>query len=93
MIRGQGKFDVGMTDMSMENNRSGVEIAGAAAQLLPRPVIVVFTGFSTMDNMKAAVDLAVDHFALKPIDLDEFKGSLTRLLASRRDTLAASSSG
>jgi DNA-binding NtrC family response regulator len=93
LLRKPGKLDAVLTDISMENDQSGVEVAKAAAQLRPRPVIVVFTGFSTIDNMKAAVGTAVDHFALKPIDLDEVKRVLTRLLALRGDRLAASSSG
>jgi DNA-binding NtrC family response regulator len=92
MIRGQDKFDAVLTDMSMEHDQSGVEVAKAAAQLRPRPVIVVFTGFGTVENMRAAVGTAVDHFALKPIDLHDFKHVLARLLALRRDGLAASKS-
>lgn len=87
LIAHQGNFDGVLTDLSMERPQSGLEVARAAARLRPRPAIVVFTGFGTIENVKAAVGTAVDHFALKPIDLDAFKSVLGRLLALRNDRL------
>lgn len=91
MIHSQTKCDAVLTDMSMENEESGVAVARATAELRPRPVIVVFTGFSsTIDSMQAAVTTAADHFLLKPIDLDDFKQVLARLLTLRNNRPAVS---
>jgi DNA-binding NtrC family response regulator len=81
-------FDVVITDMSMEHDQSGLEIVKAAAHLRPRPVIIAFTGFGVVENVKGAMGDA-DYFAIKPIDVDEFKSVLARLLALRYDRLAA----
>ena len=88
MIRGEAKFDALLTYMSMESHQSGMEVAQAAAELRPRPVIVIFTGFSTIEDMKAVISTPVDRFALKPIDLDDFKQALGRLLGLRKNRLA-----
>lgn len=80
-------FDAVITDLCMEEERSGLQVAQAAAQLHPRPVVVMITGFGTFPNVKAAVGSAVDYFALKPLDLDELKRTVARLLAIRQDRL------
>lgn len=36
------KFDAVITDMSMEHAQSGLQVARAASQLRPRPVIISF---------------------------------------------------
>lgn len=90
MLRKPAKFDAVLTDMSMEHDQSGLAVANASAQLHPRPVIVIFTGFGTPENVKGAFGTAVDYFALKPIDVDDFKRVLARLLALRRDRVTMS---
>jgi DNA-binding NtrC family response regulator len=71
----------------MEEDRSGLQVAMEASQLHPRPVIVMITGFGTVENVKAASGTAVDYFALKPLDIDELKRAVARLLALREDRL------
>lgn len=87
MLQSVRTFDAVITDLCMEEERSGLQVAMEASQLHPRPVIVMVTGFGTLDNVKAATGTAVDHFALKPLDLDELKRVVARLLALRRDRL------
>jgi DNA-binding NtrC family response regulator len=86
-LHGPETYDAVITDLCMEEERSGLHVATAAAQLRPRPVIVLVTGFGTFENVKAAVGKAVDHFALKPLDLDELKHVVSRLILIRRDRL------
>lgn len=85
LLRRNSKFDAVLTDMSMEHDHSGLEVVKAAAKLRPRPVIIVFTGFGTLKNLRSSMNGAVDYFALRPIDIDEFKRVLARLLALRCD--------
>lgn len=87
VLRNPAGFDAVLTDMSMEHDKGGLIVAHAAALLRPRPVIVIFTGFGTIENVKGALGTSVDHFALKPIDVDDFKRVLARLLALRNDRL------
>lgn len=81
------KFDAVITDLCMEEDQSGLKVATQTSQLHPRPVVVLITGFGTFENVKAAVGSVVDHFALKPLDLDELKRAVARLIALRRDRL------
>lgn len=87
ILRTRHNFDAVITDLCMEEDRSGMKVATAAARLHSRPVVVLITGFGTLENVKAAVGSAVDHFALKPLDLDELKHVVARLIALRRDRL------
>lgn len=75
ILRRPEKVDAVLTDMSMEHDQSGLEIANAAARLQPRPAIVIFTGSGTIENARGALGTAVDHFVMKPVDLDSFSCS------------------
>lgn len=87
ILRSRHNFDAVITDLCMEEDRSGLKVATAAARLHPRPAVVMITGFGTFENVKATVGSVVDHFALKPLDLDELKRVVARLIAIRRDRL------
>lgn len=81
------EFDAVITDLCMEDDQSGLRVASKAWQVHPRPVVVMMTGFGTFENVKAAVGSTLDYFALKPLDLDELKRVVARLIALRRDRL------
>jgi DNA-binding NtrC family response regulator len=76
-------FDAVLTDLCMEEEDIGLKVAAAAGKMVPRPIIMIFTGFGSLENAEAALHTPVDHFALKPLDLDEFRASLMRLLMIR----------
>ena len=84
---GRRTFDAVITDLSMEEDQSGLKLATVAARLHPRPSVVMITGFGTLENVQAAVGSVVDHFALKPLDLEELKRVVALLIALRRDRL------
>lgn len=86
-IHVEPRYDAVITDLCMEEDRSGLRVANAAAQLQPRPVVVLITGFGTLENVRSAVGTAVDHFAVKPLDLDDLKRVVARLMAIRQDRL------
>ena len=87
VLGGRPDFDAVITDLCMEDDQSGLQVASKASQVQPRPVVVMMTGFGTLENLKAAVGSTVDYFALKPLDLDELKRVVARLIALRRDRL------
>jgi DNA-binding NtrC family response regulator len=76
-------FDAVLTDLCMEEEDIGLKVAAAAGKMVPRPIIMIFTGFGSLENAEAALHTPVDHFALKQLDLDEFRASLMRLLMIR----------
>src|SRR5579884_4455249 len=76
-------LDVLITDLNMEREDIGLEVARAAQQLKKRPVIVICTGYANPNNAQEALDLRVDYLATKPADLNELLAALRRLLALR----------
>ena len=86
LIHNAHRFDAILTDLRMEKEDIGLELAEAAAKLRPRPVIMIFTGYGSITNARGALDVPVDYFAMKPLDLDEVKGALHRLLSARPGT-------
>ena len=83
LIHNSHKFDGILTDLWMEKQDIGLELARSASKLRPRPVIMIFTGFGSVENARAAFGMQVDYFAPKPLDLDELKRALHRLMALR----------
>ena len=77
------RFDVVITDLCLEKDDIGLQVARHAATLRPRPVIVLITGFASVENARRALEMHVDHYALKPLDLDELRAALNRLVTSR----------
>ena len=77
-------FDAVITDLNMEEPDIGLDVARAAFRLHPRPAVVICTGYADIKNARAALQLRVDYFATKPVDLDELKLVVGRL--SHRDT-------
>jgi len=86
LIHNSHDFDAILTDLWMEREDIGLELAKTASQLRPRPVIMIFTGYGSITNARGALGVPVDYFAMKPLDLDELKGALHRLLAARPGT-------
>ena len=82
LMLASGRFDAILTDLWMEKEDIGLELARSASKLKPRPVIVIFTGYGSAGNARAALGVPVDYFALKPLDVDELKRVLNRLVVA-----------
>ena len=80
------KFDAVITDLNMESEDIGLEVARAAKQLKPRPAIVVFTGFANTSNTRAAFEIGADYMAHKPVEVKEFTATLHHLIVTRPDS-------
>ena len=81
-------YDAVITDFGLGQERQGLELAKAAKRKKPAPAVLIYSGHPTVDNLRAALSLRVDYFAFKPVDLDEIKTALSRLIARRADLLA-----
>lgn len=75
--------DAAIIDLNMEQEDIGLEVAAAAQKLRPRPVIIISTGYANLSNIQNALDLRVDYLATKPVELEELRTALTRLLQRR----------
>ncbi len=72
-----------ITDLNMEREDIGFEVVRAARKLLPPPVVIICTGYANPSNSRLALDLRVDYLAIKPVDVEELRGAVARLLARR----------
>jgi DNA-binding NtrC family response regulator len=77
------KFDAVITDLNMEREDIGLEVARAAQKVKPRPAIVIYTGFASIPNSRAALDMGVDYMAHKPVEISELISALNRLISKR----------
>lgn len=83
VLSGRPPLDVVITDLNMEREDIGLEVARAAQKLHKRPVVVICTGYANTSNAQEALDMQVDYLATKPADLSELLAALKRLLALR----------
>ena len=81
------RLDMVITDLNMERDDIGLEVARAARELTPRPVIAICTGYANVDNTREALKMHVDYLATKPVELEEFTSNLQRLVLRRRHAL------
>lgn len=77
------KYDAIIADLNMERLGLGLELARRAKELDPAPAVVIYTGYPTLEQLRAALSLHVDYLALKPVDLEEIKMALHRLVTRR----------
>jgi len=86
LLTGNGSvFDAVITDLNMEKDDIGLEVARAALRTNPKPAVVICTGFASMANSRAAMDMGVDYMAHKPVELSELISALNRLIARHRE--------
>ncbi|HKW68031.1 MAG TPA: response regulator [Terriglobales bacterium] len=81
------RYDAMIADLNMERVGMGLELARQAKELDPPPAVVIYTGYPTLDQLRAALALHVDYLALKPVDLEEIKTALHRLVTRRAVSL------
>jgi DNA-binding NtrC family response regulator len=78
-------FDAVITDLNMEQEDVGLEVARAAVRHKPKPAVVICTGFASLDNSKQSLKMGVDYMAHKPVELTALISALNRLIARDRD--------
>jgi len=83
LLENGNHFDAVITDLNMERENIGLEVARAALRLHPKPAVVLCTGYASVDNSAAALQMKVDYMVTKPVDLDELKRAVRRLMAFR----------
>jgi DNA-binding response OmpR family regulator len=79
----ENNYDAIITEFSLDQDGLGLELAREAKKRRYAPAILIYSGDPTAERLRAALDLGVDYFAFKPVDLDEIKTALFRLVARR----------
>ena len=85
-------YDAIITEFSLDKEGMGLELAREAKKRKRVPAVLVYTGDPTVERLRAALELGVDYFAFKPVDLDEIKTALFRLVAFRAARLRSAAS-
>jgi CheY-like chemotaxis protein len=85
ILRHDGSFDAVITDLNMESEDVGLEVARAAIKHRPKPAVVICTGFATMENSRESLQIGVDYMAHKPVELAALISALNRLISRQRD--------
>src|SRR5229473_1830492 len=71
-----------ITDLYLDKaNPHGMEILKKARELVPPAVVIVITGFGSIDTAKEAMKQGAFDYLQKPFKVDEFKLSVHRALA------------
>ncbi len=74
--------DLVITDLYLNRDEpGGLEILKKARQLAPPPVVIVVTGFSSIDTVKEAMKSGAFDYLEKPFKMDEFRLCVQRALS------------
>ena len=77
------KFSAVITDLNMESKDVGLEVARTAQDQKHRPLVVVCTGYPSVQNLHSAFDLHIDYLAIKPCEIRDLLLAIHRLFAGR----------
>jgi CheY-like chemotaxis protein len=83
------QFDGVITDLNMERDDIGLTVARRALELEPQPIVVICTGYANLSNARQALLMHVHYLATKPVELEELKSNLARLIAIRDNSKGA----
>lgn len=76
-------FDLVITDLVMPG-KSGMDVLKAALKANPSCTVLVLTGFGSVREATEAMELGAFDFVTKPMQIDQFRNTLRRLM-ERRD--------
>jgi CheY-like chemotaxis protein len=83
ILRDERSFDAVITDLNMEKEDIGLDVAQAALTRRPKPVVVVCTGYASVNNAMSALNMGVDYMAHKPVELESLISAMNRLILSK----------
>ena len=69
--------------MDLDADFAGLDLARRIKRLKPSPLIILSTGAPTTEKMRAALQLRINYVVIKPIDLEELRQALSRMIARR----------
>lgn len=78
-----GRYDMLITDLKMPV-MDGLDLASRARKVNPDIVVLVITGYASVESAVAALRAGFDDYVMKPLDLDELKAVVERALNTRR---------
>lgn len=76
--------DILITDLKMPF-MDGIELARQARSRYPDIKIMLYSAYSQFEYAKAAIELGVVHYIVKPINCNEFRAAMDKLLQACRE--------
>ena len=81
LLHGQS-WDVLITELDLEAEALGLQLAGEAKSLQHRPAIFVYASYPDVERLRAALALHIDYCGFKPLEVEEIR-KVVRLLVAR----------
>ena len=81
LLHGQS-WDVLITELDLEAEALGLQLAGEAKSLQHRPAIFVYASYPIVERLRAALALHIDYCGFKPLEVEEIR-KVVRLLVAR----------
>jgi CheY-like chemotaxis protein len=81
LLHGQS-WDVLITELDLEAEALGLQLAGEAKSLQHRPAIFVYASYPNVERLRAALALHIDYCGFKPLEVEEIR-KVVRLLVAR----------
>lgn len=75
-------FDLVITDLVMPG-KSGMDVLKTALKVNPSSTVLVLTGFGSVREATEAMELGAFDFVTKPMQIDQFRNTLRRLMERR----------
>jgi len=79
----QQPWDATLIEMELGAHSLGLKLAQEAKELEKAPLVILSTGYPTMEALREALQLRVDYLLMRPADAEEMTRFLQRELARR----------
>ena len=80
-------FDLVLTDLAMEHPNSGVELLRAVKDRTPDTIVILLTGYATVESAVAALRLGADDYLIKPSSVADVRASVQAALERRGERI------
>jgi DNA-binding NtrC family response regulator len=79
----QQAWDATLIEMELGTHGLGLKLAEEAKKLEKAPLVILSTGYPTMEALREALQVRVDYLLMRPADAEEMTRFLQRELARR----------
>lgn len=79
----QHPWDAALIEMELGTSDLGLKLAQEAKKLEKAPLVILSTGYPTVEALREALQLRVDYLLMRPADAEEMTRFLQRELARR----------
>lgn len=79
----QRAWDATLIEMELGTSTAGLKLAQEAKNLHKAPVVILSTGYPTLEALRRALQLRVDYLLMRPADAEEMTRFLQRELSRR----------